>query len=108
MNEITRGDRVVLPFYFYDGEGSLVDLSGASFESYMYGSDGLLDTFSNSQWAADPDQVANKGLARLTLSTTNTTELGLGLKEIVTKVTQSTYPFHYRGQILVKSPLPSS
>ncbi len=100
MLKITLGDYAVLVLTAKSGDDpSLpIDLTGATFETQIRGPGGDVVTFANSKHQADPDQVTNTGVFRLTLNATDTASLAAGPhREILTKITLSAQPIYYHG-----------
>lgn len=95
MLKITQGDYVVLNFTAQNGTGTAHNLTGATFETKIMGSDGALDTFNNGHHAI---VSAANGTFTLTLSESETALLKLGAREIVTKVTQGGHALHFHGK----------
>ena len=98
MIKISQGDRAALSFSLTNGTGDAFDLTGATFETKVIGSDGAVDTFDNSHHAILSETA---GTVRLTLSTAETEALKPGTRAVVMKVTQSSNPIKFHGQIMV-------
>lgn len=98
MIRFTQGDTVVLNLTANDGNGNPITLTGATFTTYIRGANGVNITFPNSQHTANADQVNFKGQFTLSLSSTDTGNIPIGInKEIVTVITLSASPVAYRG-----------
>lgn len=100
MIKITQGDKAVLNLAAKRGGagGAAHNLTGATFETKIKKSDGTFATYADGQHAI---VSASAGTFTLTLSTTDTAALAVGAgHEIVTKVTQSGDPIHFRGKVL--------
>lgn len=107
----TQGDDVVLNLRARQGDGSYVDLTGATFSTTMRGIDNIDVTFANAKHTADPDQVTNKGRFTLTLNPTDTDSVKIGMNnEIVTKVVIASKTVYFHGRdiltVLSKEPTP--
>lgn len=102
MIQITQGDDVTIELTILNGEGDAVDLTGASFTTYLKKADGTTLTVANSDHTANANQVTNKGKFTFVLSAATTALLkaGVGLN-IVTKVVQSSVATHYHGTRLL-------
>lgn len=99
MIKITRGDDVTIVLTAKNGEGVAVDLTGATFTTYVKSETGDTVSFANSKHTADPDQVANLGKFRLQLESTDTERLAPGEgKEILTKIVQSARSVYFHGR----------
>lgn len=80
------------------GDGTPVDLTGATFSTQMRGVGNTIVTFANSQHTANPDQVNHKGQFILTLQSIDTPTIGVGFnKNIVTQITIDGATVAYRG-----------
>lgn len=101
MQIITQGDRAVLQFQLLDGPDDPHDLSGASYETKIMGSDDAVDTFDNSHHSTP---YSDQGRMTLTLTPAETAALKVGLREVVTKVTQASNPIHFRSWCLTVKP----
>ena len=92
-----------------DADGNAVDLTGATFETRLLGTQGRVVSVPNAQHTADADQVTNKGKYTINLLAANTNACAPGdTKDIVTKVTIGTTTISYHGkgilQVLPKDP----
>ena len=103
MIKLSQGDYAILNFTLQRGSGSAHDLTGATFESKIYGSDGALDTFNNAHHAI---VSASAGTMTLTLSEAETAALKVGRREVVMKVTQSAHDKFFHGVIEVIKGVP--
>lgn len=96
MIKITQGDHAVINLTAKKGDGTAHDLTGATFETKIMGSDDAPDTFNDGHHAI---VSASAGTFTLTLSTAETAALKLGRgREIVTKITQSGNPIYFHGK----------
>lgn len=96
---LTQGDVATLNLKAVDVNGMAIDLSGASFTTYINGANGqAIQSFPNGQHTANPDQINFKGDFALALSAGDTALLGLsGHKEILTAVLVSSTTIYFRG-----------
>lgn len=98
MINFTQGDTAVLALTATNGNGDPIDLTGASFTTYVRAANGSNATFPNSQHTADPDQVANRGKFQLALSSVDTAACGQGEnKMILSRIVISSTVIYYRG-----------
>lgn len=107
MLTFTQGDAVVLQMTAKDGNGDPVNLTGASFTSYVRGSNGASNVSLNNSKHAIVDAV--NGQYSITLSTSDSAACGEGAnKDLVTVVTIGSTPIYYHGQgiLTVLPPLP--
>jgi hypothetical protein len=96
--ELTQGQSTQLVLTAQVGDGSTgFDLTAATFETKIKKKSGTYETIPNSQHAADADQVTNKGNFTVSLLTTDTLSLKLGVRDIVTKVTQGSEVTYFHG-----------
>ncbi len=100
MINVTQGDTATLTLYAKSGVGEFHDLTGASFETKIKKTDGTFLTLANSVHTADGNQTTNKGKFTLALSAADTAALAAGVREIVTKVTQTPSVVHFRAKVL--------
>jgi hypothetical protein len=96
---LTQGDVATLHLKAVDVNGMPVDLSGASFTTYINGENGqAVQSFLNIQHTANPDQVNFRGDYTLALSSIDTSGLGLGShKEVLTSVVVGGTTIYFRG-----------
>lgn len=109
MIKFTQGDTADLLLTAQDGQGNPVDLTGATFTTYIRIANGAVVTFLNSQHTANPDQVNFKGQYTLSLSNTDTVGIPVGInKEIITLIVIGATQINYRGPniLTVASPIP--
>lgn len=110
--ELTQGDSITLNLKALNGPaGAAVDLTGASFTTYLRATDGTLVEIANGAHAADADQVTNKGVFTCALTTAQTALLKIGSgKEIITKVTMGSTVIYFHGvkALVVLSPNPAA
>lgn len=92
--QTNKGDQAVLLLTASDDGSSPHDLTGATFESKITDSAGVVTTYDNTHHAITS---ATNGQYTLTLSTTETAALGTGLASIATRVTQSAQPVTFHG-----------
>lgn len=94
-----------------NGAGAPVDLTGAVFTTQIRGPSGEVETFTNSQHTANPNQTTHKGEFTLSLSSMDTASLALGTGlEVVTKIVQGASTVYFHGRriltVLQSEPLP--
>jgi hypothetical protein len=110
--KITQGDTAVLNLTATNGQGALVNLTGAVFTTQIKAADGTVKSFPNSQHTANPDQSGSgKGKFTLSLTIIDTDALAVGSNhEIVTKIVQglSTIYYHGRNQLTVYQKTPAT
>lgn len=96
MIQFTQGDNAVLNLTATDGNGNPVDLTGATFTTYIKSPNGsAVSVFNNTKHAI---VSAAAGTFTLTLSPTDTAACGEGEnKEILTVITQSAKPIYFHG-----------
>jgi hypothetical protein len=95
---ISQGDNAILTLIAQNGDGTPINLTGASFSTQIMGPTGTPVVFGNSQHTANPDQVDFTGYFTLTLAQTDTANLGAGSnKEIVTLITLNSNQVSFHG-----------
>ena len=95
MIAFTQGDTATLQLTAQDGNGNPINISGATFTTYILGNEGIVATFPNSQHSI---VSASNGQFTLALGTGDTTQCGSGNnKEILTKIVQGGSTVYYRG-----------
>lgn len=102
----TQGDTAVLNLTATDGNGNPINLTGASFTTYIKGPNGVISSFGNSQHAI---VTAAAGTFILSLAALDTAACGLGAnKDILTVVVvgQSTINYRGAGILTVYPPVP--
>lgn len=109
---ITQGDTALLTLIATDGFNNPIDITGATFTTYVRGIDGTPISFPNSQHTGNPDQVNFRGYFTLALSSINTNSIPTSQpnvpKEVITDIVIGSTTINYRGQILiVLSPTPN-
>lgn len=109
MLKCTQGDDVTFTLRARTAENTYLDLTGATFSSFVRGIDGSVITIPNVNHTANPDQVNHKGSFTLALTDTITATFGLGTdKDLITKVTiagADTF-FHGTGVLTVLPAVP--
>lgn len=103
MIKITQGDYAILNFSLKSGESAAFDLTGATFETKIIGSDDAVDTFNNAHHAI---VSASAGTMTLTLSEAETAALKVGTRQVKMKVTQSAHDKFFHGTIQVLKATP--
>lgn len=106
--QITQGDVVTLSLTAKTDGTTLFNLTGATFESYIYNEDNEIVTIANGDHTAAADQSTDTGEFTIDLDATQTASLKLGKRELVTKVTQGPTVTHFHGvdAVEVLPPLP--
>lgn len=96
MIQFTQGDNAILNLTATDGDGNPVDLTGATFTTYIKSSNGsAVSAFNNSKHSI---VSAPAGTFTLTLTPTDTAACGEGgNKEILTVITQAGKPIYFHG-----------
>lgn len=101
---ITQGDTATLQLLAEDGNGSGLNLTGATFSSYILGPNGKRVNIGNSYHTAAADQTADAGEFSIALTAAQTALLAPGSeRELVTKVTigSSVTTFHGRKLLTI-------
>lgn len=105
--EITQGDTLPWVLTAEDGDGAEYDLTGAVFETLVKKADGTILTLPDASHTADPDQVTNKGLFTIQLTTSESESLKIkAAQDVLVKITQGGAVYTLRGEgiLTVKSP----
>lgn len=108
---ITQGDTATLQLESVVGDAKApLDLTGATFTTEIKKNDGTIATFANGQHTANADQTGHRGQFTLALTSSDTTTLMLGSREVLTKVVISgvTTQFHGVAILSVLSSLPTT
>lgn len=103
---ITQGDTAVLELTAENGDGDPVDITGATFTTYIKGPNGVVASFPNDQHEIID---AEAGRFNVELGSDDTEACGLGSnKEILTKIVQGSSTIYYRGigVLQVNPPVP--
>jgi hypothetical protein len=97
--EITQGDTAQLDLKaVIDDALDPMDLTGATFETYIKNTDNSLTTIPNSQHTANADQVTYRGRFLCSILATQSVNFKLGKgREVVTKVTQGSEVKYLHG-----------
>jgi hypothetical protein len=107
MIQFTQGDTAVLTLTAKDGDGNPFNITGATFTTYIKGSNGVQNSFPTGQHTIVD---APNGIFTLSLSATDTPKCGLGPnKTVITKIVQGSSVVHFRGVgiLTVNSAAPS-
>lgn len=99
LRVITKGDSITIPLRARGTAGAYFSVQGAAFETRILGVAGVL-VIANSAHVADPDQVNNTGKFTLALGADISSLLKLGVREIITTVTQGSSIIAFRGKVL--------
>ena len=98
MLVLTQGDGDIAFQLTAVNNGLLVDLTGATFTTFIRGPSGTIVSFPNSQHQANVDQVNFKGQFTLTLSPADTASLAVGVgHEILTAIVISGVTTNFHG-----------
>ncbi len=110
MITFTQGDTPTLVLYAQDGDGNLMDLSGAVFTTQILSDQKAKLTIANAAHTADSNQTTHKGKFTIALTADDTQKCGIGSgKDIVTKIVQSggTVYLHGSGILTVLPNFPT-
>lgn len=113
--QITQGDDVTLRLQATNGEGTALDLTGATLTTYLAKTDGTQLEISNGSHTLE-NQATNTGWFTVSISAALTATLQRGTnQDIITKIVQSGLAMHVHGEevltVLSNStvrPLPTS
>lgn len=103
MISFTQGDDgILLNMTATDGDGTLVDLTGATFVTQIKGPGADLVTIPNGQHTIK-NQTTHRGEYTITLLTANTSASGVGdYKDIVSKIVIAGVTVYYHGNGIVR------
>lgn len=100
MIQFTQGDTAILNLTATDGDGNPINIAGASFVSYIKGTNGVVVSFPNSQHSIVSSASGQYDLA---LASGDTASCGLGNnKDVLTVITIGSSIVCYRGQGILK------
>lgn len=103
---ITQGDTALLNLFAEDGNGGPINLTGATFTTYILSAGGVVASFPDDQHTITDAEL---GEFSLELSADDTTACGLGAnKDIITRIVQGSSTIYYRGNgiLTVYPPVP--
>lgn len=101
MLKFTQGDTPTLNLTAQTDSGDPVDLTGATFTTYLKGKVGAVVAIPNASHTANPDQVNFKGQFTVAITAVESAACLEGTnKEVVTKITIGADIVFYRAQIL--------
>lgn len=98
MLRISQGDAVIFRLTAKDGDGLRINLTGATFTTFIKGELGVIQSFPNDQHTVNPNQTTHRGEYELALSVSDTESLAVGnKKDVLTLVELAESTFYLHG-----------